>query len=242
MKLYRPVGLTELEAIAATNYRGFPKGRGADSGIDLMLDREQAERMARDWHTNDAVSGFVGFLTELDLPFSLLGRYGITNATSDHRMLRIPSDDLDRLVARLPEPIRIVQHFTGSRFSGAISERTHLPVHLPVPEVDLLLPEPLASLIRSCETICLAGCCGVRAYDRTPENILPWVRRNGLDAAKSAATQAARLAKRFEHSWHMVLSSENDFNFRWEGEYVSVYLYEWAFNVERAVRGLGIEN
>jgi hypothetical protein len=204
-----------------------------------MLDREQAERVARDWHTNDAVSGFVGFLTELDLPYSLVGRHRISTAKSDHREVRIPSDEIGRVIARQPEPIQIVEHFAGPRFSGVISERTHLPVHLPVPEVDLHLPEPLASLIRSCETICQAGCCGVRAYDRTPENILSWVRENGVDAAKSAATQAVKLAKRFEQSWYLVVSSENDFNFRWEGEYVSVYLYEWVFNVGRAIR---IEN
>lgn len=237
MKLYRPVGLRELEAIAATNYRAFPQGRPPQPSIDLVFDREEAEKIARDWNTSDAVSGFVGFVTESDLPYSLVSRYQ-THAvgTTSHRELRVPPGELDAFNAGLTEPIRVVGHFVGPRFSGTIIERTHLPAHLPVPEVELTLPEPFASLVRSCETICVAGCCGPGAYDRTPENIEPWIRENGADAAKSAAAQAVRLAKRFEKGLYLVTSSENDFNFRWEGEYVSIYLYEWGFNIGRAIR------
>lgn len=237
MKLYRPVGLRELEAIAATNYRIFPHGLPPQPYVDLMFDREQAETIVREWNTSDAVSGFVGFVTELDVSYSLVSRYQ-THAVgrTNHRELRVPSRELDAFNAGIRGPIRVVSHFVGLRFSGTIIERTHLPAHLSVPEVELTLPEPFASLIRSCETICVAGCCGVRAYDRTPENIAPWIRENGVDAAQGAAAQAARLAKQFEHSWYLVLSSENDFNFRWEGEYASTYFFEWRFNIGRAIR------
>ena len=46
------------------------------------------------------------------------------------------------------------------------------------PPFQLELPDPLWELIRHCETQCVAGCCGLDAFDRNPKELLPWLREN----------------------------------------------------------------
>lgn len=41
-------------------------------------------------------------------------------------------------------------------------------------DVDVQIPEPLRSVMRACEVICVAGCCGLDAFDISPGPLCEW--------------------------------------------------------------------
>ncbi len=65
--LYRPVGLRELELIAETGFRAFPPRLEHQPIFYPVLGFEYAERIARDWNTKDAASGYCGFVTRFEV-------------------------------------------------------------------------------------------------------------------------------------------------------------------------------
>ena len=55
-------------------------------------------------------------------------------------------------------------------------------------KLEVRLPKPLLDLLRSCETNCVAGCCGVEAFGFTERNFRGWLHRNP-DQRDTIATQ-----------------------------------------------------
>lgn len=131
MRLYRPVGLRELELIAASGFTAFPPRLPDQPFFYPVLNLGYAEKIARDWNAKDAFSGNVGFVTELDVADAHAERYErrVVGA-SIHEELWVPADELPLFNANILPPIRVVRHFVGAAFEGDIDEATHLPTSL----------------------------------------------------------------------------------------------------------------
>jgi hypothetical protein len=60
VELFRPVGQAELDLIEATGWRAFPPRLPHQPIFYPVLTNEYATRIARDWNTRDAASGYAG--------------------------------------------------------------------------------------------------------------------------------------------------------------------------------------
>ena len=130
MHLYCPVGLREVERIAASGFHRFPP-RTPDRPIFRATPaRDAAEAIARDWHTRDDASGYAGFVMRFEVRDSLLDRYPLRAADdSGRRELRVPADELDELDRAIVGTIRVEASFAGPRFAGSLDPDSHLPAN-----------------------------------------------------------------------------------------------------------------
>lgn len=61
--LYRPVGQIELNLIRNSGFKEFPPRLLFQPIFYPVLNKEYATKIARDWNTKDAASGFTGYVT-----------------------------------------------------------------------------------------------------------------------------------------------------------------------------------
>lgn len=129
MILWRPVGLFELERIAAASWRAFPPRLPGQPIFYPVLTLRYAQDIARDWNTQDAASGWCGFVTEMAIEESFVARYPeqVVGARDVARELWVPAEDLGAFNARLQGAIRVLECFYGPRFAGAIEPARGLP-------------------------------------------------------------------------------------------------------------------
>lgn len=131
MKLYRPVGLKELGLIAQSNFTAFPPRLAQQPIFYPVLNFTYAEQIAQRWNTLDAMSGYVGFVTEFDVDDKFVERYPVQLAGDRdiHQELWIPAEELDEFNTHIIGKIRVIAHYTGEKFVGEIDETTHLPIN-----------------------------------------------------------------------------------------------------------------
>jgi hypothetical protein len=107
--LYRPVGQTELDLIAATGYRRFPP-RLPDQPIFYPVCNEHyAVEIAERWNARDHA---VGYVTRFAVLASYLGRFEphIVGARH-HEEYWIPAEELDAFNDAIVGPIELVHTF-----------------------------------------------------------------------------------------------------------------------------------
>ncbi len=127
--MYRPVGLRELELVAASGYRGFPPRLQPQPIFYVVLTYSYAEAIARKWNTVDATSGYAGFVTSFDLNGSFATRYEErTVGGRDDRELWIPAEELPAFNEQILGEIVVEASFYGEGFSGTIDDGTQLPL------------------------------------------------------------------------------------------------------------------
>jgi hypothetical protein len=131
MILYRPVGLRELELIAASKFAAYPPRLPDQPIFYPVLNVEYARQIAREWNTVDPFSGYCGFVTVFELNDSVASRYPVqTVGAKRHQELWIPAEELAEVNASIIGLIRVVEAHTGPRFEGTIDPTTNLPTHL----------------------------------------------------------------------------------------------------------------
>ncbi|HEY1533801.1 MAG TPA: hypothetical protein VGF76_07270 [Polyangiaceae bacterium] len=159
MILYRPVGVGELRLIVQSGFREFPPRLPGQPIFYPVLTREYARRIARDWNTVDAESGFAGFVTEFEIDAVTAQRYPVQLAGGhSHEELWIPADELAEFNTRMVGIIRVVEAFTGSALLACSTHRlsSQSILILPaIPEADLRAC--LAVLGRACVHARLLG-------------------------------------------------------------------------------------
>ncbi len=110
--LYRPVGQKEMDLIASSGYRAFPPRLRGQPIFYPVLNREYAERIARDWNTKDAQSGFVGYVLEFQVDEDYLSRFEVQKVGgSTHLEYWIPAGELDDFNRHIQGQIRVIQKF-----------------------------------------------------------------------------------------------------------------------------------
>jgi len=124
-KLYRPVGLKEMELIAETGYKAFPPRLDWQPIFYPVTNQEYAEQIALEWNTVDEFSGFIGIVTAFEVKTSFLESYEIQNVGSkNHNELWIPSEDLPAFNANIIGGIELVRVYFTDRSS--LSENLEL--------------------------------------------------------------------------------------------------------------------
>lgn len=132
MILYKPVGLQELHLIAGSGFRAFPPRLAGQGFFYPVLERSYAQQIARDWNTKDTASGYAGFVTQFELPDTVVGRYAVrTVGASEHRELWIPATHLLAINMQIVGTIQVIDAYTGPDFKGAIDPATKLPIPPP---------------------------------------------------------------------------------------------------------------
>src|SRR5258708_2709594 len=114
--LYRPVGHKEFELIVAANYKAFPPLLAEHPIFYPVSNRQYAESIAKNWNAPDEKCGYLGFVTEFDLPDAYLNRFEekIVGA-SFCRELWVPAQELDEFNSRIHGPIRLLGVYYGER-------------------------------------------------------------------------------------------------------------------------------
>ena len=77
MILYRPVDVGELRLLAQSGFRAFPPRLPDQPIFYPVLTLEYARRIARDWNTPDAQSGYAGFVTRFEIDDITAQRYPV---------------------------------------------------------------------------------------------------------------------------------------------------------------------
>ena len=128
MKLYRPVGLRELELIAASGYRALPPRLPEQPIFYPVLNQLYAKQLARDWNTKDRASGYAGFVTMFEVDESYVKRFPVqvVGSARRHEELWVPAEELATFNEHIIGII-IVKSFYGEAFDGEIDHTTGLP-------------------------------------------------------------------------------------------------------------------
>lgn len=113
-RLYRPVGLKEMELIAELEYNAFPPRLEWQPIFYPVTNQQYADQIAFEWNTFDEFSGFIGIVTAFDVNSSFLEKYEVQNVgDKNHNELWIPSEELIDFNANIVNGIEIVNvHFT----------------------------------------------------------------------------------------------------------------------------------
>ncbi|HUE72845.1 MAG TPA: hypothetical protein VMP01_18310 [Pirellulaceae bacterium] len=128
MFLFRPVGLRELELIAATGWRSFPPRLPQQPIFYPVLTQAYAEAIARNWNTRDPNSGYAGFVTRFEVADEFVRRYPVqTVGSREDQELWVPAEELDEFNRHMMGPISVVASFYGERFAGNLDSTTNLP-------------------------------------------------------------------------------------------------------------------
>ena len=120
MKLYRPVGLTELQFIADLDWRAFPPRLPIQPIFYPVLNPEYATHIAQKWNVADAVSGFCGFVLRFEIDDEFAARYPVQVVGGRvHQELWVPAEELDEFNGHILAPISVISQFYGDKFEGA---------------------------------------------------------------------------------------------------------------------------
>ena len=128
--LFRPVGLKELERIAAADWRAFPPRFVWQPIFYPVLNFPYAEQIAEQWNTKDENSGFCGFVTTFEVDDAFAARYDVqvVGSARVHRELWVPAEELDAFNRHLVGAIRVVASYYGPRFDRPLDRPTGLPL------------------------------------------------------------------------------------------------------------------
>jgi hypothetical protein len=126
MMLYRPVGLRELELIAASDYRVFPARLPHQPIFYPVLNFEYAEQIARDWNAKQ--DPFAGFVTQFEVDDAYVAKFEThTVGSRTHKELWVPADELDEFNTHIVDNIKIAASYYGDSFDGEVDSVTNLP-------------------------------------------------------------------------------------------------------------------
>lgn len=122
-KLYRPVGLKELDLILSTDCKRYPERLPTQPIFYPVLNQEYAIEIAKNWNTKDSNSGFAGYVTEFDINEEYISKYDshIVGAAR-HKELWVPAERLSEFNSQIIVPIRISHAFYGEQYVGQSSK------------------------------------------------------------------------------------------------------------------------
>lgn len=121
--LYRPVGLKEMELIAASNFKAFPPRLEWQPIFYPVMNQEYAAQIAREWNTPDEFSGYCGIVTAFEVDSEYLQQFEIQNVgDKNHNELWIPSEALEAFNKNIVGEIKIVEVFYGEKYQPSQNE------------------------------------------------------------------------------------------------------------------------
>jgi len=116
MKLYRPVGIRELELIKLSGMTEFPQRLPEQPIFYPVLNITYARQIAKEWNTKSA-PGYSGFVTEFDVDDKFISKYEEqVVGNSVHKELWIPSEELEAFNKNIIGKIKVVEEYYGEGF------------------------------------------------------------------------------------------------------------------------------
>lgn len=110
--LYRPVGQAELELIRETGYQEFPPRLPFQPIFYPVVTIEYATKIARDWNTKDAASGYRGYVTRFRVRAEYVSRHTVrTVGGSMYQEYWIPAEELSEFNRNIVGLIEVVAEF-----------------------------------------------------------------------------------------------------------------------------------
>ena len=118
MKLYRPVGIKELQLILESNATRFPPRLSWQPIFYPVLNQTYAEQIAREWNTQDEISDYCGIVTAFEIDDDYGQQFSPqTVGDSIHQELWIPAEELATFNDHILNGIQIVTAFFGENFT-----------------------------------------------------------------------------------------------------------------------------
>ena len=115
LTLWRPVGQAELDLIAASGWRAFPPRLDGQPIFYPVLTEEYATKIARDWNTKDAASGFVGYVLRFNVQRSYAERFEIQRVGGRGvEELWVPADELEEFNRHIVGRIEVVAEYAAA--------------------------------------------------------------------------------------------------------------------------------
>ena len=110
--LFRPVGMKELELVRESGMKTFPPRLPTQPIFYPVLNEEDATQIARDWNTNDAVSGYRGFVLRFEVGKEFLDRYDVHRmGARTHDEYWIPAGELTAFNDHIVGEIQVIAEF-----------------------------------------------------------------------------------------------------------------------------------
>jgi len=107
--LYRPVGTKELALIRDSGFHAFPPRLAHQPIFYPVLTESYAHQIARDWNTNDAASGFAGYVTRFQVDAAYMQQFDVqTVGGSVHQEYWIPAEQLDEFNQHIVGLIEVI--------------------------------------------------------------------------------------------------------------------------------------
>jgi hypothetical protein len=117
MILYRPVGLKELELIAASGYIAFPPRLPEQPIFYPVLNFDYAEQIARDW--NATTAPYAGFVTRFEVDQRYAVDFEIHTVGGEiHQELWVPAEELPEFNRHIKGKIEVVAAYYDDKFNG----------------------------------------------------------------------------------------------------------------------------
>ncbi len=119
MKLFRPVGIKELELIKLSGMRKFPPRLSEQPIFYPVLNVEYSRQIAQEWNTKSA-PGFAGFVTEFDVNDDYVSKFEVkTVGNSRHKELWVPAEELDEFNSYIIGSIKVIEAYYGENYQGS---------------------------------------------------------------------------------------------------------------------------
>jgi hypothetical protein len=115
MRLWRPVGASELALIEQSGWRRFPPRLSEQPFFYPVLSFEYAEQIARDWNARGDDEGFI---VTFEVDDDVAAKYPpqTVGAAALHRELWVPADDLAEFNEAIRGKIELVARYrNGAR-------------------------------------------------------------------------------------------------------------------------------
>ena len=130
MVLFRPVGLRELELIAASGYREYPPRLAWQPIFYPVVTREYARAIVTQWNSKESEAGHCGFVTEFEIDDGFVVRYPVQQLGGGptFRELWVPAEELAEFNAHIVGAIRVVESVYGPGFAAELDAASGLPV------------------------------------------------------------------------------------------------------------------
>lgn len=117
MILFRPVGLSELELIAASGYIAFPPRLPEQPIFYPVLIRDYADQIARDWNAKSFP--YAGFVTRFEIDDTYYLTFEVqTVGNKTHQELWVPSEELETFNQHIQGRIEVVASYYGEKYTG----------------------------------------------------------------------------------------------------------------------------
>jgi hypothetical protein len=115
--LFRPIGCQELELIEKSGFTQFPPQAFSPAYLLSSSEPRVRRKVARDWNTKDADSGYMGYVTRFRVRRDYLSKYPVqlVGARSVHEEYWIPAEDLEQFNENLVGLIEIIASFQADR-------------------------------------------------------------------------------------------------------------------------------